>query len=88
MEPFKNKPVDVIVLPELALTGYDFLEEYERVFNLSEESPLNSSAGLTFEYSRQLATEFHSYVAIGYIERERMSDDCLRNYQSETSFFG
>jgi protein N-terminal amidase len=63
LEPHKGKPIDFLVLPEMALTGYDF-ENREAVFPLCEEA----GKGYHFEVAQEMAKEFNSYVVLGYPE--------------------
>jgi predicted amidohydrolase len=60
----KNPSVDILVLPELALTGYTF-EDSEEAYSLSEE--------IGGKYSKELvdiAGENRVTMAVGFLERE------------------
>lgn len=91
LEPHKGKPIDLIVLPELALTGYDFLEDYEKVFSLSEiqgEEKANDNAKTHYQMAKEISLEYGAYVAIGYPERELMTQEMKEDYESEIDFNG
>jgi protein N-terminal amidase len=61
----QGKPVDVVVLPECALTGYDFADKTQ-VLPLAEAC----GQGKQYEYAKQIALALNAYVAMGYIEKE------------------
>ena len=63
LQPFEGKPLDLIVLPETALTGYVY-ESQEQLFPVTEL--LN---GWTFEQMKRLAIKFNAYIVYGYPER-------------------
>ncbi|WP_321309725.1 nitrilase-related carbon-nitrogen hydrolase [Marinifilum fragile] len=61
----KAKEADLVVLPELANTGYNF-DSKEQAFNLSET--INESVFLTF--LKDACKEYQFAVATGYSEKE------------------
>lgn len=64
-ESLKNKPsIDILVLPELALTGYTF-EDSEEAYSLSEEI-----GGRYSEELVSIAGENSVTMAVGFLERE------------------
>jgi predicted amidohydrolase len=92
LKQFEKKPIDVIVLPELALTGYDFRENYQQVFNIAELSGQVSKVPggplTNFEIAKAIAVEYGAYVVLGYPEKELMTESMLAEYEAETSFDG
>lgn len=61
----KDKPLDFIVLPEMALMGYDF-ENREEIYPFCEER----GKGFNFQVAKETAINHNCYVAIGYPEKE------------------
>ena len=64
LEVYKGQKIDLIVLPEMALTGYDFASR-EQAEALSEVQ----GKGISFLTAKKIARDFNSYVVIGYPER-------------------
>lgn len=64
LEAHAGKKIDVIVLPECSLTGYDF-ESKELVIPLAEEC----TKGDHFKWCQEIATTYNSHVVMGYIEK-------------------
>jgi len=60
----KTDSIDILVLPELALTGYTF-KNYEEAYSLSEEVGGKSTGELV-----DLAGEYNLMMAVGFLERE------------------
>lgn len=69
MEKLKGKPLDFIILPEMALMGYDF-EKREDVYPFCEKQ----KEGYNFQVAQNLAKEFNSYCVIGYPEKMLKED--------------
>lgn len=66
----KKTPLDIIVLPECALTGYTFKERAD-MEGLAEVK----GQGKQFEKAKEIAIKMNSYVAMGYIEKGPESAD-------------
>lgn len=60
-----ERPVDILILPELALTGYVF-RDYAHVEPLLESASSPDSIGLA--YASELAKTMSSYVVMGFAE--------------------
>jgi len=60
----KAEPIDILVLPELALTGYTF-KDYGEAYSLSEEIDRKSCEELI-----SIAGENSLVMAVGFLERE------------------
>ena len=69
LQKYKGKLIDLIILPELALTGYD-MESRSDIFPLCEVQ----SQGLHYKIAAEIAKEYKSYVALGYPEKCENSD--------------
>ena len=74
-----GKPVDVVVLPECALTGYDFPDK-SQVLTLAEVS----GKGPQYEYAKQIAVTLGAYVAMGYIEKHADKEGSLKCLSCQT----
>ncbi len=59
-----SKPPHIVVLPELALTGYTF-KSYEEAYPYSEEI-----GGVLIKNLIDIAGEFNTTMAVGFLERE------------------
>jgi predicted amidohydrolase len=61
----RTEPLDILVLPELALTGYTF-KDYKEAYAYSEEigGPLTSEL-------ISIASEYNVTMALGFLEREK-----------------
>jgi protein N-terminal amidase len=64
LAPHQNQLLDVIILPEMTLTGYVFSESKD-LYALTEES----GQGVQFQFFSQLAKDFRAYVFAGYPEQ-------------------
>lgn len=62
--PHVDTPIDIIVLPENALTGYLF-KDPEAIFPMAE-----SQSGWTFQQMSSIAKRFNAYVVCGYCEKD------------------
>lgn len=62
---YQGAAIDVVVLPECALTGYSF-KDRQAMQHLAEVQ----GKGPQFEACRKIAKLLNSYVAMGYMERE------------------
>lgn len=59
-----GKPIDIVVLPECALSGYDFPSKQD-ILPFAEEC----GKGPQFEACKTVATTLNAYTAMGYVER-------------------
>lgn len=64
LEPIRNRLIDMIILPEMAITGYVFPEK-KGMHDLAEVC----GQGPQFAFFAQLAVEYKAYVFAGYPER-------------------
>lgn len=72
LKQYEGKPIDIMVLPECALTGYSFpgRKDMEHMAEIKREGP-------QFEFVKRLALQFKCYVAMGYMERETINPGSL-----------
>ncbi|MCK4226403.1 hypothetical protein KAX29_05895, partial [candidate division WOR-3 bacterium] len=61
----RTEPLDILVLPELALTGYTF-KDYKEAYAYSEEI-----GGLLTRELISIASEYNVTMALGFLEREK-----------------
>lgn len=70
LQEFEGKDIDVVVLPECALTGYCF-KDRSQMQHLAEIK----GSGEQFKTCVKIAKLLNAYVAMGYIERDSEADD-------------
>ncbi|QPG72733.1 hypothetical protein FOA43_000034 [Brettanomyces nanus] len=75
---FKSRqPPDLIILPELALTGYNFRnrEHINPYLELKGQ-------GRSYKLGRQLSEKYHCHTLLGYPEKSRLSSNDFKVYNS------
>ena len=94
LSQFKNTDIDVIVLPEMALTGYDFLGDFDKLLAVSEfkgqenNISLESSILTNYQIAKEIALDYNCYVVLGYPEKVEMYDSEWESYNLQESFDG
>lgn len=62
----KDKEIDLIILPELALTGYNF-DNPQHIKPYLEPTP--PASGVSFQLAQELSRQYKCFTLIGYPER-------------------
>ena len=63
-----SEPIDIIIFPELSLTGYNFKDQ-----NQLKECSEKAGAGPHFHFATETAIKIKAYVFLGYPEEDESS---------------